>query len=194
MKQEGPLLERLTHRLSECPAEFLDEPRVGNKGQVYVDAVVHDLVLDLGGGFIEEETLGFCQTKDLKRRNLLRLILVCAWLFHDEWFISAKEFAKPVLKFLKEGLIDLAGIVAADRFVNDPDRREELARLCLSAVGLRPQGETLSQAMDRLKSLGSVEHSQVLKATKAAMEHARMVREKMREQAAREAAARVSSE
>ncbi|MBF0530048.1 MAG: hypothetical protein HQK55_12420, partial [Deltaproteobacteria bacterium] len=136
----------------------------------------------------------FCQATEKKRRNFLSLILVCAWLFHDDWFISAKEFSRPVLKFLAEGLSDLAGIVNADRWVTDPDRREELARLGLNALGLRPQGETLAQAADRLKTLSSVEHSQVIKATKAAMEHARRVKEKMREKEAREAAAKMSSE
>ena len=46
---EGPRVERLTRRLAECPPDFLAEPRVGGKGEVHTDAVVHDLILDLGG-------------------------------------------------------------------------------------------------------------------------------------------------
>lgn len=46
-KTEGPLLEALTHRLSQCPREFLYAPRVGNGGQVDVAAVVSDLIIDM---------------------------------------------------------------------------------------------------------------------------------------------------
>ena len=48
--EEGPLLETLTRRLAECPADFLAEPRDSSgKGAVYVAAVVYDLIRDLGG-------------------------------------------------------------------------------------------------------------------------------------------------
>jgi hypothetical protein len=44
MKEEGPLLETLTRRLSECPADFLAEPRIGARGRVHVGAVISDLL------------------------------------------------------------------------------------------------------------------------------------------------------
>ena len=47
MRSEGPPLDRLTHRLSECPGEFLLEPKIGLKGEVRVDAVIYDLLCDL---------------------------------------------------------------------------------------------------------------------------------------------------
>jgi len=48
MNYEGPPLEQLTHRLAECPPEFLEEPRIGATGTVHVAAVVNDLLAALG--------------------------------------------------------------------------------------------------------------------------------------------------
>ena len=194
MKGEGPVLERLTHRLAECPADFLAEPRMGSQGLVRVDAVVSDLLMDLGGDLLSDKGAEPFSVSKRNQRNLLRLVLVCCWLLHDEWFQEAGVYARPVLDFLKSGLKELSGLVAADLFVTDPDRREELARLCLEALDLRPKGETPAQSADRLKTMGSVERSRVLEATRAAEEHARQVRKAMREQAAREAAAKVNHE
>ena len=42
MRNEGPRLELLTHRLSECPPEFLLTPRIGEAGQIDVIAIVCD--------------------------------------------------------------------------------------------------------------------------------------------------------
>jgi hypothetical protein len=74
--------------------------------------------------------------------------------------------------------------------VSDPERREELVRLCLAALGLRPAGETEVQAQDRLTASSSVERERVVRATKTQLQHARQVREAMRRKAAEEAAAR----
>ncbi len=190
MTRAGPLLERLTHHLSECPAEFLDEPRLGQRGLIHVDAVVSDLMMNLGGDPLSEKGSRTFRPGDKKRRNFLRLVLVCTWLLHDEWFREKKRFVKPVYTWLKTGLDELARLVAADLFVTDPDRREELVRLCLETLDLRPQGETEAQAADRLNTLSSVERSKVVKATKAAQERARKIREAMQKKKAREAAAK----
>ena len=91
--------------------------------------------------------------------------------------------------FLERGLAGLAALVQAERFVDDPDRREELARAALAALDLRPQGETEPQARDRRTTLDSVERHAVLQKTRAAEERARQVREAMARKAAQEAAA-----
>jgi hypothetical protein len=49
MTHEGPQLEQLTRRLTETPVDFLAEPRIGKNGLVQVDAVVADLLRELGG-------------------------------------------------------------------------------------------------------------------------------------------------
>ena len=76
----------------------------------------------------------------------------------------------------------------------DPERREELALLALRALGLRPAGETLAQAQDRLVTVSSAERARTVAAARRAEERARAIREAMRKKAAEEAAAKVSRE
>ena len=194
MSAEGPALEKLTRRLAECPPEFLAEPAAGGSGLVRVDAVLSDLVQDLGGPPLGEEDAGLFTSPDKKKRNHSRLCLVCAHLLHDDFFVAARKYAPPARAFLAESLGDLAGLVSAELFVTDPDRREELARLCLDALGLRPAGESEAQAKDRLTTLSSVEREKVIRATKEHLERARQLREAMKRKAAEEAAAKVTRE
>jgi hypothetical protein len=187
MDSEGPLLETLTRRLAECPADFLAEPRIGKAGTVHVDAVVSDLVRDLGGGPLAQAEV--FRSKDAKKdRNRLQLVLIACWLLHDEWFRKQQGFAVQAASFLSEALTELAPLVPAPHFVADPDRREELARLCLSHLGLRPAGEGAAQAQDRLNTLNTAERQRVIRAAREAQERARAIREAMAKQAAEEAA------
>jgi hypothetical protein len=58
----------------------------------------------------------------------------------------------------------------------------------LSHLGLRPQGETLAQAQDRLTVLSTTERKKVLAAAVAAEERARKIREALAKKAAEESA------
>lgn len=189
MNGEGPLLETLTRRLAECPADFLAEPRIGKSGAVHVGAVVSDLIRDLGGAALTPEQAAAFQSKDARKdRNRLSLVLIGCWLLHDEWFRQGERFAGQAYAFLAERLAELAGLVPAPQFVSDPDRREELARLCLSQLGLRPAGETTAQAQDRLTTLNTAERQRVIRAAREAEERVRAIREAMAKKAAEEAA------
>ncbi|MFQ5570261.1 MAG: hypothetical protein ACE5G0_11340 [Rhodothermales bacterium] len=177
------------HRLQECPAAFLEEPQIGTGGVVSVAAVVADLLRTLADDYqLRPDTAPF-RAKSAKTRNRLRLILITSWLLHDAWFREQDGLAKPVAKLLAHDLDALALLVDAGQFVTDPDRREELARYCLSRLGFRPKGETKAQAEDRLTTLDSVERARVVRETKAAQERARKIREEMRRQRERERAA-----
>ncbi len=193
-----PTIDALTRRLSECPQEFLAEPMSkGKTDGINVAAVVADLLEDLGAPSGEGVTAGEVAAWNATGsgdRNWLRLALVTCWLCHDSWLREEARHAVKVKAFLQRGLRALAGLVAADLFVTDPDRREELARALLAALDLRPAGENEAQAADRLRSLSSVERAKVVAETKAQAERARKVREKMEAEAARQAAARYSSE
>jgi hypothetical protein len=192
MTEEGPLLETLTRRLAECPADFMAAPRDrGGKGEVYVAAVAFDLLRELGGAPLTAQQLDAFEFNrgDARRERLLRLVLITAWLLYDPWFRSRNRFAAPAYGLLASGLETVAAIVAPQAFVADADRREELARLCLKALGLRPAGETEPQAEDRLATLDSVERAQVVREARAAEARARQVREEMARKAAEEAAA-----
>ena len=194
MSAEGPQLEKLTRRLAETPEDFLEDPVIGSGGVVRADAVVSDLLQDLGGPPLTDVEAAAFAGSDPKRLNHLRLTLVAAWLLHDEWFTAAQKYAAPARAWLSGGLGALAALVAAHLFVSDPERREELARLCLNALGLRPQAEPEGQAQDRLNSLSSVEREKVIRATKGQLERARQIREAMKRKAAEEAAAKAVRE
>ena len=198
MEQEGPPLEALTRRLAECPAEFLAEPRIGASGQVRVAAVVADLLRDLGGPLLTPARAEVFRPRNaLQARgqhNWLALTLVAAWLLGDPWFRSSQRFGAAAAEFLTNGLSEIEALNPAHKFVSDPDRREELVRLCLSRLGLRPAGETAAQAADRLSTISTTERQRVLAASRLAEERARAIREAMAKKAAEEAAAQYSRE
>jgi hypothetical protein len=196
----GLPVEQLTRRLAECPEEFLLKPRLTGSfdGQVSVAAVVADLLAALGAlepeeGLFPEEVKAWTGASG-EDRNLLRLTLVAAWLCHDPALRAAGDLGFPVRRWLLEGIPPLAAVVSAELFVSDGDRREELARALLDALGLLPAGETAPQAADRLRALSSVERARVIGATRAQQQRARELREKMASEQARQAAARYSSE
>jgi hypothetical protein len=194
VRHEGPPLEQLLRRLAECPPDFLPAAGAAGAEAAHVPAVVGDLMRDLGGGRPDPRLLaGFRKLQpgaaDAKVRNQARLVLVACWLLHDPWLLQQRRFAAAAHAFLERGLTALAALVQAERFVDDPDRREELSRAALAALDLRPQGESEPQARDRRTTLDSVERHAVLQKTRAAEERARQVREAMAAKAAQEAAA-----
>ena len=198
MTSEGPLLETLTRRLAECPAEFLLEPRIGHSGQVSVAAVVADLLHDLGGPALTTAQASVFQPRNALeaggQRNWLALVLVAAWLLHDPWFQQAQRFGPPAAELLIKGLREMAELTQAPKFVADPDRREELARVCLGQLELRPAGESAAQAADRLSTVSTSGRQRVLAAARQAEERSRAIREAMAKKAAEEAAAQYSRE
>jgi hypothetical protein len=191
MKAEGPLLETLTRRLSECPGDFLTDPLIGGEGTVHVAAVVSDLVADMGGQRLSTEAArGLWPDRPPPSSSLLKATLVASWLLHDPWFLERREFAPRIYLLLaSEPFRALAGVVPATDFVNDPDRREELVRLCLSFLDLRPAGESKTDAEDRLTALDSVERTRVVREAREAEERARKIREAAAKKKAEEAAA-----
>jgi len=187
MHREGPPLESLTRRLAECPPEFLASPRLGAVGKVVVPAVVADLLREIGGGALTPEAAAaFDDNARWGKRNTLSLTLVACWLLHDPWF-RRPDLAAAALSLLAGGLHELAQATSADKCITDADRREELARLCLKALGLRPAGESVAQAEDRLATLSSLERASLLKATAAAEKRAAEIRAAMARKALDEA-------
>jgi hypothetical protein len=193
-KSEGPLLETLTHRLSRCPREFLDPPQTADRTGVDVPAVVTDLIRDLTLRIPSQEMaspFAKARTDDMR---WLQLVLVACWLLHDDWFRQKPKVAVKIPRLLDQRLPELAEVVTAEQCVVDADRREELVRFCLDALGTRPRGETALQAADRLKALDSIERVRVLRETRKAEARARELREAMKKKRARQAAAKVMRE
>ena len=195
MTGDGPELESLTHRLAECPPEFLLEPRHGSSGSIDVPAIVADHFRRLSGGELAGEALECVEAIGAFAADRQQLVAIVVWLLHDAWFLDRPQLGQSVRRLLlDEKLARLSELVQPATIVDDPDRREELARVCLNSLGLRPRGETVAQATDRLTTLDSVERDRVVRKTRAAEARARKIREEMAKKAAQEAAARYSPE
>jgi hypothetical protein len=188
MQREGPSLEVLLRRLTETPEDFMAEPKIAAHGEVDVRAVVGDL-LRMCGQVPNPAALAEFVGGDARRdRNRLAVTLLMCWLLADEWFHSARLAGPALVKLLHEDATEIAALVGAKKFVSDPDRREELARLVLARLGCRPAGESTAHAQDRLTTLSSLERSRVLKVSQVAAQRAREIREALARKAAEESA------
>lgn len=194
-----PELPAFLRRLQESPAIFLAEPLQRNgkarTGRLHVGAVVSDLIVDLGGARLAPaEIESFVLPQSKYNANLLTVTAIAAHLLHDEFFRRTGGFAPSALQFLKEALKDLARLNEARAFVSDGERREELTRLALRALGLRPRGENPAQAQDRLAALDSVERRRVVEEARAAQIRAQQIREALARKEAEEAASKMMRE
>jgi len=188
VQHEGPPLEVLVRRLAETPEDFLAEPRIGPSGRVVVAAVAGDLCRLLGDAPTSAELAPLSGSDPKTDRNRLAVALLLCWLLSDEWCRSNAPPRAVLLELLRSGAEELAAHTPSARFVDDPERREELARFALARLGQRPLGETLAQAQDRLTSLSAAERARVLEAARGAEERARAIREALAKKAAQEAA------
>ena len=125
MPGTGPPIELLTHRLSETPSEFLSPVLTSDSGAVNLAAIVSDLVCDLGGSPLPASNAKRFQSRDRGVADELRLVLISCWLLHDPWFMERGSFSQKALLFLGGGLAGVARVVKPEKFVSDPDRREE---------------------------------------------------------------------
>lgn len=191
----GPPIQELTRHLADCPQVFLAEPVQPNGfGEVNVQAVVADLLRALGSGPVlqkELEDFRYSRAESVpQERNLLKLTLVACWLGSYTGLQGAMK-ANSFLRWLTEDLPPLAQLVNADLFVSDPEHREELARLCLSAGGILAAGETQKEAENKLDALDTVKRDAVVREAQAAEERARLLREEIKRKAAEQAASSV---
>lgn len=187
MSPTGPQLDSLLHRLAECPPDFLLAP-----GDIDVMALACDHFRARGvaiPGPAERRSLAALPGE------LQALIAIVLWLLRDDWFVTRPQLAPATWTLLQsDSLAKLAKLVRADAIIRDPDRREELVRLCLRGLGLVPEGESALQAADRLTTLDTVERERVIRHTRRAEARAREIREAMARKRAEEAAARYSRE
>lgn len=188
MKNEGPPLQQLLHRITATPPDFMAEPRIANKGDVHTVAVVRDL-LATKGHVVEVARLSALAGRDVKTdRNRLSITLLITWLLADPTLVLEEQHVQAVLELLNEDAARLAAYTNSRQLFEDPERREELARLTLSKLDLRPAGETVAQAQDRFTSISSLERARLLAASQKAEARARAIREQLAKKAAEESA------
>ncbi len=169
-------VERLTNRLASIPLAF--RGRVVGDAALRVDAVVADLFRDRATRRLERAEVERFFGYDAARARVrhLELVLIASWVLHDPAFAGAP--ADALLALLDGRLATLAGHVMPRLFVEDAERREELVRTCLAALGRVPEGETAAEADDRLAVLDSVRRRALLRDARAREE----VREAERQQ------------
>jgi hypothetical protein len=188
MNKTGPVLETLTRRLAETPPDFLAEPVVAGAGSVHVPALVNDLAAMHGGRLPQATLAAFVGTAAHVDRNRLALVMIAVWLLADDWFLGQGIAPAVLADLLTDPMAELAVGTPAHKFVNDPERREELARVILAFLDYRPQGESEAQATDRLAAVSATARRKLLAASRAAEQRARQIREALAKKAAEESA------
>jgi hypothetical protein len=191
MSSEGPQLERLLRRLSECPEDFLEPVGDGQQLGIDVVAIVCDQLRAIAPEpppESEHKALQAIRAAQPRHQHFLALV---AWLLHDEWFRTRCDCVPAMWNLYgSQQLAQLAALVPPQAAIHDADRREEFVRICLHGLGLRPQGESQAQAQDRLTMLDTAERERVLRATAAAERRAREIRAAMARAAAQDATSR----
>ncbi len=157
-------IERLSAHLARAPAVFLVPVDPARDGAIRVDAIVADLFRARADRpLAAAEVARFRFTKAARRH--LSVVAVASWLLYDPAFQGVP--AARLLPLLAERLAPLAELVAARAFVEDAERREELVRICLAALGILPAGATAADAEDRLAALDSVRREALLRDARA---------------------------
>lgn len=181
MTEIGPNLHSLLHRLAETPTDFV-------VGPVSTAALVNDLLTRLGQPLSATALKHFRADGASGTDNRLALVRVVVWLLADEWFLKTPPTPEAVLQLLDPCVAELANEARTEKYVGDPDRREELVRLTLARLGLRPQGESEAQATDRLSAISSSERRRLLAASRETERRAREIREALVRKQAEESA------
>ncbi len=184
---QNPLLEALLQRLIDTPQEFQYEPVIASRGKVHVAALVHDLYC-LHMEIPTIDVLRQFTSSTSQDRNRLQVVAIVVWLLSDAWFVQKKLTSFQLDVLLRDITKELSSQTTALVFIQDAERREELVRLCLSRLGLRPKGESAEQAADRLSRISGVERQRLLAASRQAEERARTIREALVKKAAEESA------
>lgn len=196
MQNEGPPLEAWTRRLADTPADFLASPWPDGVEGISAQALVHDACAATGAPMDVSLRDRFSGTHPDSKpgRRWLGLCAVVCWLVADDDRSHLAGLQAEFARLFSETLPELASQATAQRCVDDDERREELARTVMAAFHLRPAGETLAQAQDRLIALSSTERHRLLAATRATEARARNIREALVRKAAQEAADKYTRE
>lgn len=160
-------VQRLCARLAAAPPIFQTKLALTEPRGVHVDAVVADLSLARADRALDVAELGSFAPSSGDRGVLrhLELVLVASWLLYDDAFAGLS--AARLFTLLDERLRALSALVVPRACIEDAERREELVRVALAALGLAPAGEEPAFAEDRLAALDSVRRQALLRDAKA---------------------------
>ncbi|MHA1733579.1 MAG: hypothetical protein ACTSU5_16650 [Promethearchaeota archaeon] len=195
-KSDGIDLRVMLDALASLPDEYLDGAGVySEKGNIL--ALLHDLAMDLvdrsgEAGFDPVEVGSWVEgLEEDQRRVLLLIIGLLADADTQTSLKGAKSFGRyknVVPRHLFNLAKKLGKVVPPDKFFQDEERREELARKVLAVLGLPIEGETKEDSESRLLQVDSLEIDRIQREVKE------KIRKAMEEAAKRAAAAKVSRE
>lgn len=188
MKREGPALAVLQRRLAETPDLILQ----ADENAVPTLALVHDLLWRHYPSLHVRHLVNYSGVS--ARNGWYAITRLLCWLLGDAAFDGHDLAFDKLQRLLTEGARELQASGAAHHYVQQADRREELIRMTLAQLDLRPAGETLAQAQDRLAAVSAGERGRVIEAARQAELRAREIREALARQAAQEAADKWSRE
>jgi hypothetical protein len=191
-----PPLAEFLRWVAEMPDAFDAEPDGFPRGTVAVPAVVADLFDTYFGEPPGEALLAAFRPANAGKaeRNRLRWVLAACHLLWHPALRACPVTREQLNRLLVQHLATLASVVPADTVRAEEERREELIRRTLAALGLLLPGESAKEAEDRLAQVDSVERRRLLREAAEKEKRAREVREMMARRAAEEAAAKVSRE
>ncbi len=190
MTVEGPPLEPLLRRAAECPPGLVEARAAPDADAVL--ALVHDVLEDAAEAAPRAEALASLQRAIAPDSGHRRLVALAAWVLGGGTLRRIP--LEAALFYLAEELADRAPTLDAATVVTDHDRRGELVRSMLRALGLHPSGETEEQAEDLLASVDSRAKRGVLARARDRLRRIRKIRAEMRKKADEEAAARMTGE
>ena len=185
--QSGPSMLHLHQRLLAYPGGPVPI------GQELI-ALLHDLIARLAPAVTAPTLLPIYdlpEWEEPEERERPDTLLLMIWLLADDAFCGLTLYSDEVVALLasSNALMD-----SAHPNLNDEDQREELIRLTLSGLRLKPQNETDQQAQDRLLMVSSSERARVVAASRAAEQRAESIRKALAEKRAREAADKYTRE
>jgi len=188
----APPLNELLRWLADMPPIFHNAP----PGRVSVRAVIADLFETLFGTTPGRAALKAIAptARNKATHHHQRWMLAAAHLMWHPAFRLATLPRPALTHFLAKDLHDLAAVVPIEQLGEQQERREELIRKLLSALGWRLPGESEVVAADRLAQVDSVMRQHLLAEALQRERRARQVRNELNRKALRAAAAKVTRE
>lgn len=197
----GPPLAVLTRRLLDTPADFQlpgtlppplpgAPPETAAPPEVHVRAVLAD-VLDRRAVPVDAALLDRLLPVGASR-NQQALTLLIAWLLAEPALPVPNDPAGYAP--LAAELAALAPELPVERGLAEDERREELVRLLLGALGLVPAGESPAQARDRYTAVSTLEAVRLAGLSRAREQRAKEILAALARKAAEEAADKWSRE
>lgn len=184
---EGPDINTLHHRLTEYPKEWMTP-----QPPSYFYALMHDAVFALSESVQVSSLARF--NRPFAQCEWYQASLLVAYFLMDSGFKSFQYESDFLIDAIENTAKELSQAGSNTLYIQDVDRREEFIRVVLSAIKLRPAGETVNQAEDRLQAVSSLERVKVLKAAKVAEQRAHDLRIALAKQKAKEAADKMTRE